>query len=156
MRAHLLRSNSYACAESWDDLVRAFTESLGNSSLDEMILLLHTTIPSPLGWRLGCVRTVSYDALDEVPKLLRSMPPNAFRTGATPTNQEQPNVGVVSGIRPKAFSKHKAKVEEQSNLSRGSGREVKQTKVNKPICSLEGTALMPRIDSMLPGKRTGT
>ena len=67
-----LRSNSYANAKGWDGLTYAFTESLKNSSLNEMILLLHTSIPGPRGWRLEYVRPVYYNRLDNVPKLLLS------------------------------------------------------------------------------------
>ena len=90
----LLRPNSYAAAESWDDLAYAFTKSLKNSSLDEMVLLLHTTLPDPAGWQSKYVRPVSYDRLDEVPELLLSMTPNVLETGTTPT--QRPRVGAAT------------------------------------------------------------
>ena len=68
----LLRFNSYAAAESWDDLVHAFAGSLKNSSLDEMILLLHTTISGPHEKRSEHIRPVSYGRLGDVPKLVMS------------------------------------------------------------------------------------
>ena len=68
----LLRFNSYAVAEDWDDLVHAFTESLKDSSLDEMILLLHTTISGPHEKRSEYIRPVSYIRLGDIPKLVMS------------------------------------------------------------------------------------
>ena len=104
IRAHSLRSNSYAYAKGWDDLVQTFTESLGNSFLDEVILLVHTALPSPPGRQgFGLIRTVSYDALDGVPDLLRRMAPNPPRTCATPVHRKvakRPYVEVVTGVHP--------------------------------------------------------
>jgi hypothetical protein len=99
VKISLLRSNSYAEAEGWDDLESAFIESLKNSSLDEFILLLRATIPGQHGRRPEYVRPVSYNRLEEVPKLLLSMIPNASRTGATPT-QQLPHVGVMMRAQP--------------------------------------------------------
>ena len=96
----LLRSNSYADAKCWEDLVYAFTESLKNSSLDEIVLLLHTAIPGSHGWRSKYVRPVSYDRLDEVPRLLLSMAPNTLRAGIVPAVQQQPRVEVATGEQP--------------------------------------------------------
>ena len=90
----LLRSNSYADAKCWDDLVYAFTESLRNSTLDEIIHLLHADDPGLHGWRSKYVRPVSYDRLDEVPQLLLSMAPNTLRTGSTPAYQQQPRTDI--------------------------------------------------------------
>ena len=81
----LLRPNSYADAKSWENLVYAFTETLRNSPLDEIILLLHNNIPGPQGWRSKYVRPVSYGRLDEIPKLVLSTPaPGALRIIAFP------------------------------------------------------------------------
>jgi hypothetical protein len=96
----LLRPNSYAAAENWDDLVYAFTESLRYSSLDEMILLLHTAILGPPGWRSKYVRLVSYDRLGEVRKLLLSTAPNALRTGPTPVHPQRSHIEVATGVQP--------------------------------------------------------
>ena len=96
----LLRPNSYAAAESWDDLVHAFTESLRYSSFDEMILLLHATIPDPRGWRSKYVRSVSYDKLDAIHKLLLSAAPNAPRTGAAPAHPQRSHVEAVTEVQP--------------------------------------------------------
>ena len=95
----LLKSNSYIDAESWYDLEVAFTESLKNSSLDEIILLLHTSIPAPCGWRSEYVRPVFYNRLDEVPNLLLSTAPSVLRTGGTLTHQQRPHV-VATGAQP--------------------------------------------------------
>ena len=78
----LLRPNSYANAKGWDDLIHAFAGPLKHSSLDEMILLLHTTIPSPREQQSEYIRPVSYDTLDEIPRLLLSMTPSIVRTSA--------------------------------------------------------------------------
>jgi len=98
----LLKSNSYAEAKSWEDLVPVFTESLRNSltSHDEMILLLHTAAPSPHGWWPKYVRPVSYNRLDEVPKLLLSVAPSAFGIGTIPAHQQRANIGAATGIQP--------------------------------------------------------
>jgi hypothetical protein len=99
VRKLLLRSNSYADAKCWDDLVYAFTESLKNSSLDEFIHLMYAHIPGPPGRLPKYVRPVSYDTLDEVPALLLSMPPSASRTGAPPARQQRPHLEVVTGVQ---------------------------------------------------------
>ena len=95
-----LRSNSYANAKGWDNLTHVFTESLRNSSLDEMILLVHTATPSPYGWPPKYVRLVSYNKLEEVPKLLLSAAPSGLRSGAISVRQERPHVEVGTGIQP--------------------------------------------------------
>ena len=96
----LLRSNSYTDAECWDDLVYAFTGSLKNSSLDEIILLLHDTLPRPSCWRSKNVRPVSYNRLGEVPKLLLSMAPSVLKAGSTPAHQRRPRVVIARGVQP--------------------------------------------------------
>ena len=80
----LLRSNSYADAEGWDDLVCAFTESLKHSTLDEMILLLHAGTSGPREQRLEYVRPVTYNTRKEIPQRLRLTAPGALKAGATP------------------------------------------------------------------------
>ena len=96
-----LRSNSYANAECWDDLVYVFIESLKNSSLDEMVLLLHTTIPGPYGRRSKYVRPVSYNRLDDIPRLLLSTRAlSGLRNGVSLTRQQGPWVGVAVGAQP--------------------------------------------------------
>jgi len=96
----LLRRNSYVDAKNWDDLTYAFTESLRNSSLDEMILLLYAALPSPQGWRSKYVRPVSHDRLDEVPKLLLSTVSGAFKTGAALAHWQWPYVDPTAGVQP--------------------------------------------------------
>jgi len=96
----LLRPNSYTDAESWDDLVHAFTRSLKNSSLDEMILLMHATIPSPHERRPKYVRLVSYNRLDRVPKLLFSGKSSDLRSGTTSAHQQRPYVEVATRAQP--------------------------------------------------------
>ena len=95
----LLRPNSYAAAESWDDLVHVFTRSLKNSSLDEMILLMRATIPGPHERRPKYVRLVSYNRLDGVPKLLLSGKSGDL-SGATSARQQRPHVGAATGAQP--------------------------------------------------------
>ena len=80
--------------------MHAFAESLRFSSLDEMILLLHTTLPNPGGWRLKYVRSVSYDRLDGVHKLLISTVPSAPRTGATPAHLQRLHVEAAAEVQP--------------------------------------------------------
>ena len=99
MEVLLLRFNSYADAQSWDDLEYACTESLKNTSLDEIILLLHTTIPGSHGRRSKYVRQVFYNRLDEVPELLLSMAPGALRAVATITQQQRPHVEAATGVQ---------------------------------------------------------
>lgn len=84
----LLRSNSYAAAEGWDDLVHAFTESLKDPSLDEMILLLHTAVSVSHEERSGYIRPISYSKLDSVPRLL-STAPSALRASATSAHHQE-------------------------------------------------------------------
>ena len=95
----LLRSNSYAAAEGWDYLVHAFIDSLKNSSLDEMILLVHTTIFGPHERRSGYIRLVSYAKLGTVPRLLL-MTPSVLRTNATPAHHQQLHVEVTARSQP--------------------------------------------------------
>jgi len=87
MKISLLRFSSYADAKDWNDLVHAFTDWLEDSSLDEIVLLLHTT---------KHVRTVSYDRLDGIPKLLLPAP-GALGTGTAPAYRQQPHTGAVTG-----------------------------------------------------------
>jgi len=95
----ILRFSSYANAESWDDLVHAFVEPLKNSSLDEMILLLHTATPGPDAPHPRHVRPVFYDRLDEVPELLLSKTPSALRTDAIHTNRWSPRAGAATVVQ---------------------------------------------------------
>ena len=76
-----------------------FTETLKDSSLDEMILLLHTAIPNLGGWRSRYIRPVSYNRLDEVHKLL-SMAPSTLRTGATPAHPQRSHIETGTGVQP--------------------------------------------------------
>jgi len=96
----LLRPNSYADAKDWDDLVHAFTESLNHSPLDEMILLVHVDTPSPSKRQQKCVRRVSYDELDEVPELLRSVAPRVLRSGTTSVGKQRTPAEVGTGVKP--------------------------------------------------------
>ena len=96
----LLKPHRYAAAERWGDLVNAFAESLKDSSLDEMILLLHATIPNPREQRLECVRQVSYDTLDGIPQLLISTAPRVLRTSTIPVDQGRQRIEVVTGGEP--------------------------------------------------------
>ena len=95
----LLRFNSYANAQSWEDLVYVFTEALRNSSLDEIVLLLHDAVLDSHGWRSKYVRPVFYNRLDEVPGLLLSMGPSALRTVATPAHPQRPRVEVPPEVQ---------------------------------------------------------
>ena len=99
METLLLRFNSYANAQKWNDLVHVFTDSLRNSPLDEIVLLLHTTITGSHGWRPKYVRPVLYDRLDEVPRLLFSVAPSALRPVATPIYQQLPRVEAPTGVQ---------------------------------------------------------
>lgn len=95
----LLRPNSYADAEDWDDLVHASIESLKHSSLDEMILLVHNTIPGQYEERPKYVRLVTYSTLDEIPRLL-STTPAALRTGSAAAHQERQRAEVATEVQP--------------------------------------------------------
>ena len=98
MKISLLRPNSYAEAKGWYDLESVFTEVFANSTLDEMIVLFHTTIRSPQGWRPKYVRRVFYDRLDEVPKLL-STTTSASEAGGTPARKWEPAVEPTTGVQ---------------------------------------------------------
>jgi len=82
-----LKSNSYANAGSWADLVHAFTEPLKDSPLDELILLLHTGTPSSDKRQSKHIRPVFYNRLDEVHDLLFSIIPSTSRSDAAPTDK---------------------------------------------------------------------
>jgi len=77
-----------------------FTGSLGGSSLDEIIRLLHTAIPNPGGWQSKYVRSISYGRLDEVHKLLLSTAPSALRIGTTPVHSQWSQVEAVTEVQP--------------------------------------------------------
>jgi len=94
----LLRPNSYADANGWDDPVHAFTESLNHSSLDEMILLVRTGIPGKYEQRPKYVSLVSYEKLDEVPRLL-SLAPGALGSGTTSARKQRPYIEVVTRVQ---------------------------------------------------------
>ena len=81
---------------SWDDLEFALAESLTNTSLDEMILLLHNGHPGPYGRRWNHVRPVVYTRLDEIPTLLLADP----NTLSTPAHQQRPRPAPVTGVQP--------------------------------------------------------
>jgi hypothetical protein len=72
-----------------------FIKSLKNSSLDEFILLLHADISGSHGGWSKYVRPVFYNTLDEVPKLLRSMAPDA-----TLAHQQRSHVEAATGVQP--------------------------------------------------------
>jgi len=95
----LLRSNSYADAKDWDDLVHTFTEWLEDSSLDEIILLLHSATPGPQQQPPKHVRPVAYNRLGQVRRLLLS-PPSALEAGVTPVYQQQPHIEAVTEVQP--------------------------------------------------------
>jgi len=94
-----LKSNSYANAGSWADLVHVFTEPLKDSPLDELILLLHTGSPSSDKRRAKYIRPVFYHRLDEVHDLLFSTIPSASRTDAAPTDKRRSRDDVETGNR---------------------------------------------------------
>jgi len=94
----LLKLNSYADANDWDDLVHAFTESLNHSPLDEIILLVRTGIPGQYEQRPKYVSLVSYEKLDEVPKLL-SLDPSALGSDTTSARKQRPYIEVVTRVR---------------------------------------------------------
>ena len=140
-----LRPSSYAYAKGWNNLVNAFSESLKHSSLDEMILLVHTTIPGPYEQQLEYVRQVTYNTLDEIPQLLLSTAPGAPRTGTTPGHQERQHVEVETGIQPdddeygQAQQEHveisqewihDGKEVEVVAAGRGHEEEIEETRVN--------------------------
>lgn len=111
MKVLLLKPNSYAAAEGWGDLVDAFVESLKDSLLDEVILLLHTTIPNLHEQRLECIHPVSYNMLDAIPQLLISTAPHISRTGVTPVHQGQQRVEVKKGGQPDGGKNRQAQQE---------------------------------------------
>jgi len=94
----LLRSSSYADAKDWDDLVHTFTEWLEDSSLDEIILLLHSTIPGPQQRPWKHARAVIYNQLGQVPRLLLSTP-GALGAGTAPAYRQQPRIWAVTGAQ---------------------------------------------------------
>ena len=98
MKSLLLKFNSYADAKGWGDLVHAFMESLKDTPFDELILLLHTNIPSVLRQSSKYIRTVSYDTLDAVPELL-GMAPSPFRINPTLTHQTEPHAEMEAGVQ---------------------------------------------------------
>ena len=99
MKTLLLKPDSYTNANSWRDLAHTFTGSLKNSSLDEMILLIHTNMYDPRVWGSKYVRAVTYRRLDEVPKLL-STAPSAPRTGLIPSHQQRPRAEEATEVQP--------------------------------------------------------
>ena len=86
----LLKLNSYADANYWDDLVHVLTESLNHSPINEMILLVRTGIPSQYEQRPKCVSLVPYERLNEVLKLL-SLDPSALGSGTTSVRKQRSN-----------------------------------------------------------------
>jgi hypothetical protein len=99
-RVLVLRSNSYANAKSWGDLVHAFTGSLDHPLPDEMILLLHKAIPGLHGGWPEHVRPITYNTLDDVPRLLLLEPPSAIRTGITRSPQQQQHAEGATEAQP--------------------------------------------------------
>ena len=94
-------SISYAGARHWDDLAFVLTGSLRDSPFDEMILLLHTALPNPFGRKPMHIREVSYDKLDDVPRLLLSTASSAMRPGATSVHpQHWSHVKVATEVKP--------------------------------------------------------
>jgi len=53
-----------------------FTKSLSDSTLDEMVLLLHSKAPKFQGWVSRYVRTVTYENPEEIPDRLRAKAAN--------------------------------------------------------------------------------
>ena len=62
----------YADAYDWRGLVNVFTKSLSDSTLDEMVLLLHSKAPKYEAWVSRYVRIVMYENLEEIPDRLRA------------------------------------------------------------------------------------
>ena len=115
----LLRSDSYADANDWDEPVDAFTKSLRNSSLDEVVHLVHGALPVPDGRWSEYIRLVSYTELDRVSELLRSTVPNALEPVYTPTRQSRPHVSVKSREQPNGVDDRQGQ-QKNSEMSQGS------------------------------------
>ena len=66
--------------------MNVFTRSLSDSTLDEMILLLHSRAPKYQGWVSRYVRTVMYEKIEEIPDRVRAkaMGPADMRAPADP------------------------------------------------------------------------
>ena len=62
----------YAEAPDWRGLINVFTKSLSDSTLDEMILLLHSKAQKFQGWVSRYVRTVVYGNITEITDRLRA------------------------------------------------------------------------------------
>ena len=77
-------------AKNWGDLEFAVADSLKNTLMDEMVVLLHGSIPGPHGKRWNHIRPVVYSRLNEVPTLLCADP---SAPGIITQQQQQLRVG---------------------------------------------------------------
>jgi hypothetical protein len=91
----------YAEATDWWGLVMVFTKWLADSSLDEIILLLHSRAPKYQGWVSRYVRTVMYGSIEEIPDRLR----------AKAASYTDPHAPVDSSPNPPPPSGHQAELE---------------------------------------------
>ena len=91
-----------------------------------MVLLVHNTIPGPYEQQLEYVRLVSYNTLDEIPRLLLQTAPSASRISVTPAHQERQSVEVGPGVRPDGDNDGQAQQEhiEMPQESIADGKEV--------------------------------
>ena len=82
-----LNTIRYAEAPDWRGLVNVFMRSLSDSTLDEMILLLHSGAPKYQRWVSRYVRTVMYEKIEEIPDRVRAKvtAPADTRVPADPT-----------------------------------------------------------------------
>lgn len=121
----------------------AFTESLKNSPLDEIVHLVHTAITGPEGRRPEYVRLVSYTRMDEVAQLIRSVVPNALTPVPTPAHRKPPPVKVKSGGQPdgdydRRRQQRNTGVPQEMSVGRsrvdvsgeGHGREIDEVRTN--------------------------
>ena len=83
----------YAEAPDWRGLVYVFTKWLSDSTLDEMILLLHSKAPKYQRWVSRYVRTVMYENIEGIPDRLRAKATDRVDTRAPadpPSSENNP------------------------------------------------------------------
>ena len=94
-----------------------------------MILLLHIALPDPYRWEPRNTRKVTYDRLDDIPRLLLSTASSALGTGVTPTRpQHWPHAGAATEAKPDSGDSGQAQQKPlgvpQESIAGGTGTEA--------------------------------
>ena len=104
----------YADAPDWRELVNVFMKSLSDSTLDEMILLLHSKAPKYRGSVSRHARTVFYENVEEIPDRLHTKAAGRTETPVGPPSFPTPEGRTIGFKNDDGQEKHPELPEEEA------------------------------------------